>query len=57
MHLENPDVTACDDGDVNMPGGPLVVQVPSLGRVRHVTRVQQQREDTWLIKACGRLIS
>ena len=57
MHLENPDVTACDDGDVNMPGGPLVVQVPGLGRVWHVTRVQQQREDTWLIKARGRLIS
>ena len=34
-----------------------MVQVPGLGWVRHVTRVQQQREDTWLVKARGRLIS
>lgn len=58
MHLESSDVTACDGGaNVHLPGGPLVVQVPGLGRVWHVTRVQQQREDTWLVKARGGLIS
>ena len=34
-----------------------MVQLPGLGWVWHVTRVQEQREDTWLVKARGRLIS
>ena len=27
----------------------LVMQIPGLGRMRHVTRVQQQTEDTCLV--------
>ena len=40
----------------DLPGSPLVVQVPGLGRVGHVTRVQQQGEDTRFVKTRGCLV-
>ena len=27
-----------------------MMQVPGLGRMRHVARVEQETEDTWLVK-------
>ena len=43
--------------NINLPRCPLVVQVPGLGWVGHVTRVQKQGEDTWLVKTRGCLVS
>ena len=43
--------------NIDLPRSPLVVQVPGLGWVGHVTRVQKQGEDTWLVKTRGCLVS
>ena len=39
------------------PVSPLDVEVPSLGGVGHVTRVEEQREDTSLVQAVGSVSS
>ena len=39
------------------PGRPLVVDVPALGGVRHVARVEQQAQDLGLVEAgTGKLV-
>lgn len=35
---------------LDAPGGPLVVELPPLGRVGHITRVEQQTQDLGLVK-------
>ena len=36
---------------LHAPGGPLVVEAPGLGWVSHVTRVEQQAQDSALVQA------